>query len=501
MKSLTSIIQQEIDLYIAEKIEEANSAEEIYNTAGELRRNLSDPKKVVTPGFLIRRHIQVYALDLLGEYTVGEHYKDLTRSDNEPWPETIIYALAVKLCHLGKKEHGVNIPVQSWEKYLTDEQIPQRLSMIKISFLLKMEVTATAFLLLSGGMSLYSVRNPIDFICMYCQRRGDYLWGEVEQLIDQYDEAIVAEFKKDNKAAALAQAKGATMLMADSLEELLSSNLPKADIEKKLITYMCTMQHEFTQRGTKKSERYLPGYSLTNRDNFLKLTKYLHVLYPEEGIRGRDKNESYRVRPVPVSNEGYPQLSSLINAMFEASNWCFDVEEYSLNNELDNQKTASFNNQIYIFCKNYYDHINAVERVIRTPKNAALVERRDVLLCAYFFLRGVVQLSTKSPELSQLKKMTEDDTEFDACMGEILEWIMDAQEDVDNNVSYYRRCLNQFLDLFDFMPLYLPLAFDRFILMALLSENTDDLVPLIMFNNRELVAEDLMNYIVSDNMK
>lgn len=498
MKSLTSIIQQEIDLYLAERVEEANSAEEIYHTAGELRAYLSNPKKVVTLGFIIRRHIQAKAPDFLREYTVGEDYQDLTRSDNEAWPAAVIHTLAAKLSHLGKKEHGFHIPVMSWEKYLTDAQIPQRLSVIKISFLLKMDVTETALLLSSGGLSLYSVRNPIDFICMYCQRRGDYLWGEVEQLIDRYDAAIADNFAESGEWAELPRDSGATMLMTDTLDDLINSSLPKSDAEKKLIAYMQAVQHEFTRRGTKKSERYLPGYSLTNRKKFLDLTKYLLVLYPEEEVMGRDKNESFRVQPVPVDDNGYPQLSSLINAMFRAANWCFDVEEYTQSTKSTEEKADSFNNQIFIFCKNYYDHINAVERVIRTPKNAAPVERRDVLLCAYFFLREVVQLSTRSPELSKLQKMTEQNTEFDACMGEILEWIMDAQEDVENNVAYYRRCLNQFLDLFDFMPLYLPLAFDRFILLALLSENTDDLVPLIMFNNRELVAEDLMNYQASD---
>jgi len=496
MNSLTSIIQQEIDLSIAKKIEEANSAEEIYNTAEELRQHLSNPRKVVTPGFLIRRHIQINAPDFLSEYTIDKDYRDLTHADNEAWSDDIIHTLSVKLSHLGKKEHGFNIPVQSWEKYLADEQVPQRLSMIKLSFLLKMDVTATAFLLLSGGLAIYSVRNPIDFICMYCQRRGDYLWGEVEQLINQYDERSSA-FGESGTTASSSQATGATVLMQDSLSELVSSNLPKADVEKKLIVYMCAMQNEFTQRGTKKAERFLPGYSLTNRAKFLNLTKYLYVLYPKEIVIGRDRNESTRLQPVPVNEEGYPQLSSLINAMFREINWSFDVKEYS---EIDGAdlKNESFNNQIYIFCKNYYDHINAIDRVIRTPKNAAPVERRDVLLCAYFFLRGVGQLSTRSPELDILRKMTEEDNEFDECMGEILDWILDAQEDVENNVSYYRRCLNQFLDMFDFMPLYLPFAFDRFILMALLSENTDDLVPLIMFDNRALVAEDLMGYSIPD---
>ena len=480
--SITTRVQQQIDMIFAEKIEEADSVLEMYETAVEIREFLTDRKNISTPGFLMRRYLQVHSPELFGEYECGRDYPDLTAEQNVPWPECVTDRIAKKLSSISRSVHGLTISTANWKKYLNDEQGVQRLLAIKLSFVLNMDRNASGMLLLACGHDLYSVRNPQDFICLYCLERPDRrIWSYAETLLSRFAESA-GDFQKQTKAAFSAH-EGMTEMLGTGLEEILFSELPSHDADERLIAFMTGIRDEFTAlRGGK----YVAGFSLTRRSRFMDLTRYLAVLYPEYASW---EHELISFEKLPTDEDGYPNLKCLVRAMFQENEWEFEAWQSEDPGEEQNEL---FQKEIYIFCKNYYEHVNAVDRMIRRGDNMQPVERRDILLMGYFFLVKFLELSPSSEKMAELRKLADGGNELDDAMADIMDWLTDASDtDDDGGIMYYRRCLNTLLAAFDFMPLYVPFSFDRFILLSLLTTNPEELVPFIICENRQMICGDL----------
>lgn len=128
----------------------------------------------------------------------------------------------------------------------------------------------------------------------------------------------------------------------------------------------------------------------------------------------------------------------------------------------------------------------------RHQKTEKYVERKDVLLTAYFFMQGY--LCATKEQKNRLYSMSKDNSDLDQMMQEIMEWldgITPGSLELDN-ITYFRRCLNSFLDVFNFCALYVPLPFDRFILLALVFgdfELEEALLPLILCTNQQTLME------------
>ncbi|MFR4328609.1 MAG: hypothetical protein ACLT23_00210 [Lachnospiraceae bacterium] len=488
--SLTFSVQEEINSILETQISEENmSIFDQCKTANEVKKFLSNPKTLNTPGFVIRRYIQTRRLDLLTDVgaTVGVDFEDLTENGNVSWPRDVIKKIAKKLSSQSLKEHNLTISTANWEKYLTDRSRIGRKMIFKVAFVLRMDVSETNELLLACGENPYNVRNPQEFVCYFCQSTGRYNWKKVQEILKEYCQ-LLEENEVDNENAA--PNAGMTIMISNRLSEVINSSDPEEEVFKNLQNILFENRHEFTKNKKSKKENiyeFEEGYSLSRTDQFKRILKYLVVLYPM--VVKSPENKSPKEYLVKVDCNGNPNVTDLLEAMFQNAGWNFFVWKQEENENSGVTEQTTFRSEIYTFCQNWYNHVSGI---LQTSKNRKYVERKDILLTAYFFMQGY--LCATKEQKNRLYSMTKDNSDLDQMMQEIMEWLDGITPDSLelDNITYFRRCLNSFLDAFNFCALYVPLPFDRFILLALVFgdfELEETLLPLILCTNQQTLME------------
>ena len=176
--SLTTSVQEYVADHLARRITEANSSQNIGSTALQIRQNLSDPANVSTPDFVIRRYIQARIPQLL-EGKTG--LADLVHGKkNLPWDSGTIRSLA-RVLEKESLAGGAKIEDKEWRGYLTGSSPRKREKAFMAAFTLGMSVEDTMDLLMAFDMEPYSVRNPLDLICLFCQSAQEpYSWAKTE---------------------------------------------------------------------------------------------------------------------------------------------------------------------------------------------------------------------------------------------------------------------------------------------------------------------------------
>ena len=126
-------------------------------------------------------------------------------------------------------------------------------------------------------------------------------------------------------------------------------------------------------------------------------------------------------------------------------------------------------------CKAYErsNRLGAIRRFVEKPDNAAIVERKDILLLAYLFISGYSRNENEDLR-NELYEMAEANEEkhFSENMENILGQLEDVVDSWDEyeKIEGYISCINGFLMMFSFEPLYPPFPLDRFVLYALVAE-------------------------------
>lgn len=457
--SLTSNVQNYIANSLAKKVLTAQNSIEISGVARDIRNYLCDQSTLNTPDFVIRRYIQKNKPDLLPptfnvpnltdqEDAFGDEqtntYRQVVKVDsssgntragsNCPWPEEALNVLAKKLFDRAK-ERGTNISKKEWDRYLHGKGVSKREKAYQIAFTLDMDVDSTIDLFLSLDMEPYSVRYPLDLICLFCQHDpGKYTWADAEHMLNEFLQHRDLQDYSENTPT-----QGMTRQITSELQSIFALALPEADAQKALIKYMVDNSGEFvfyketTLKARRDSEgklvkdnagktikdeviieKYLHGFSLSRKADFLRLTEYLAILYPlyqvqketrqGEASEPSDTGVDETVNRFVRNKDGKINLNALVRSMFYNSGWSDIV--WKKNSKPTNEEDR-FDEAMRIFCQNYWQHIYAVSKTLQESKedqlddpkddllddeSLAFFDRNDALVFIYFLINGYKDL-------------------------------------------------------------------------------------------------------------
>lgn len=485
--SLTTSVQQHIGTVLARKIITANTRQQLGSTAREIRQYLTDPSSVSTPDFVIRRYIQTKHPQLLEEY---KNLPDLTGTGrNVPWDSAVIRSLSLKLEKLSILQ-GAKFEAKEWRHYLTGKGCKKRTKAFMAAFTLQMGVEDTMDLLLSLGMESYCVRYPLDLICMFCQEHpGTYTWAEAQAMLDEF-----LEKKTESPGDVPAPVAGMTEQISLKLKRIFKSNLQSSNARSALLKYMTEHSAEFVSFKKSGKELFLPGYSLSRMELYMKMAEYLAVLYPHYTHRiphkagpqdARHWDEApWNIQKKPVRDaSGTISLTCLKKAMFEEALWSDIIWN-------EDKNASPFEQNMYLFCNNYERHVMAIDRLRKGGSSVAFFDRRDALLFTYFLISGYIQLlDSPDPDhgarIKKIQDMAFSDNDFDMAVDEVLAKAEQIFSD-DNDATPLARfnslceCFNMILAQLDYQNLYLPAQFDRFVLLSLLAEDPAELSTVVM---------------------
>lgn len=528
MAYFTTILQRQVDQVWRRKIEEADAQMRLHARGKELRDYLNDPTTLCTVGYVIRRHLQKHYIGLLDRVAglCGESYADLTNSLNVPWPEVFNQTLAREL-HLISKKQDIALSRTTWRAYLEDA--PAKMykdTPFKVAYSLYMDTETTEDLLMACGQDTYCFRNPNHFIYYYCQNRPTaYHWKHAQDLLARYQSALTSESYTAADASV-----GMTFQLQDNMKLLFSNPAPEDQADQDLLHYMLTNRKEFS------------GLSLTIRRDFLRMAAYLAVLYPTYTKAVKRKNprtglsEEFSTDvPLTLAADGTPNLNDLVRALFNTGGWLPTTigkdRDSRLGGSTAPQQTGSapqqakavpqqvrtasslkrraaaanieyrraplnvekdrpFLSSIQYFVDSYSHHLDAIERIYRRPANPGSVERRDVILFTYFFIRRYPELLEEEDQygaqLDRLTQLSYGETAIDQTMDALMEALYDfTPQGSENEAAGYIRLFNLVLKHFDMKPMYMPNPWDRFLTMSLFAEDPDFFTEAVLWNTIE----------------
>lgn len=517
---------QQFDNSITDKVEHsmnqwtkelADMNQKLMNDSIQIIDALNDKQNICTPGFLMRRQIQTVFPKLLKSVSkeINENYEDLFLSNNVPWSDNFIKCLSSKLEKQALTQ-GQSVRASQWISWLEDESFPERNLAVKLSFLLDMDDYTTTKFLLSCGKEPLSVRNPFDYICLFCKQlrpKGD--WNKVEELLKKYEKNRPNDKMYTSKKRTETGTIGMTNIISGKIPKLASIDVPEyqvEDLQDDLIEYMYSIDAEFTHRkvtskkDTKTDRPYASGYSLERCQNLRELTKYLAVLYPiydnsvyvggdrRVDSRTKKKGENAFASKYAYSKEDlkkvrfekdYPNIKDLSKAFVYSREWDFaepsglglvDInvktgKAYKTSSKKKNHdKKIPFNSNVYMICKSYAEN----KRLREILLNEIPVERKDILLLSYLFIIEYSRQIENTSLINRLYNMADVNSEKDIFSYKIREILGQLNEVLNmwdsEKISGYISCINQFLQLFNFQEFYPPFVLDRFILFALVGE-------------------------------
>ena len=483
----------------------------------------------------------------------GQDYNDLTQSGNIPWEKDgssrIVDQVARALERLCPgDQYTPAIAKQAWKGYLTDKK-PQRSRILLVAMALQMDVDTTKEYFLACGENPYSARNPQELICYYCQHWSDtYHWADVQRLLTEFicsanESAPSAGDGAESPAPAPAALPGLTRQFNRHVEELWQSTAPIENRDDELLRFMKKNRDQFVPCTLNSKGRPViqSSYSLTNRLSYMRLLQYLAVLYPkvqrdiifaadlrqqkeEQGqqrikinqdiitshqlygtgaLKARDPAQPAEQmttddnthpcgpQPVTILDNGLPQFTDLLNAMYQAANWDFSAWDAEIQETGGDAESLTFNLDDYLFCQNYNLTGLGILRAPRTAKTYTAVTRRDVLLLGYFFLRQLYNATEDQRKALALladsgnlyaepgldpHQLAEMLTPLNSAVAQALQLIQCHTPWADA----VHIILDKLLTCFDFLPLYVPSPFDRFVYLSLLDESLEMTLPQLL---------------------
>lgn len=475
------------------------------STQEELLKFLNHREYLCTPGFILRRRIQVMYPQHIA--AIQNNLKgvpapaDLVKCGNVPWDKKIIVALSERMANLNL---NLGLSAAQWENFLTDKVLCNRQKAIKLIFALKMDEQTYAKFLISSGHDLLSMRNPFDYICKFCLKCKPILsYSDAEEILAKFEQKL--SDKKTVHAVRKIHKIGMTQGLINEITSLIKDDTICMDDKKeKLIEYMFKHAEEFVDKTNKG---YSSGFSLQNIKRLKILMRYLAKLYPKEIILG-EKEEELKVS-LTTDNQGVPQnIEELVQSLYYQQD--IEFKDYS---ELGLPKRGKqlndfygkipFNHEVLIHLKQLAATLRGIMRAEKESSNIQDITRSTVMLLSYFFITGFLYVDemTVTDLSTNLKNeigVTTDLEEKKLLIG--LQYILnDLNKVIDSTdpSKIYISCLNWLLKSFGFSDFYPPFLLDRFILICLLADPLT--APITDIYEKSLTF--LMKLVISENYR
>lgn len=485
-----------IELKKWEKILATNAAWLSDSTQQEIIELINQRDKVCTPGFILRRQIQMQFTDLMvmaakNSNIALNNCKDLQKDGNVSWNENFVSALAQILSEATFEDYDRTqklLDQEKWLNYLTDKTSCNRKLAIKLIFAFKMDEEIGAKFFIATDNTLWSARNPFDYICLFCLTCVPRL---------SYKDAveILADFESERKTAfdekiPHDKTGSTTDILISEMRNLaqnvnVSAALKKLDLKE----YMLKNAGEFVNKVLKKNQKskdvneqeteYSSGFSFRNIENLKKLMEYLSLLYPTEIILSQNGEELKVFLKLDAKNK--INVSELIQAMYYAQ----DIElrdhlELQLparGGEKNRYDEVPFNNVVLRF-KTLTDTLREAMRSGTGSKNTKDISRSTIMILAYFFITGYLYAdddttNTFKERLKQDKNLPNSD--YKKLIEALIYGIknLDVCKNLDEPIHVYIAALNFLLTCFNFSEFYPPFSLDRLIIFALLANPLD----------------------------
>ncbi len=336
-------------------------------------------------------------------------HASLSRCCSGPWPHEVVSRAAAELSDISSSRHGLAISAAQWEQYLAGDlpQVLQRDVILQLAVVTGMGREATIELLMACGQAPYQLRRPLELICWYIQCIPNliFTWRDVERLLDMYETLAAAE-DTGVKTEQRKPAGDSDNPLHWSVDEILGIGDPAAEGEQAL---MELMRKTCTATG---------GVSRTARSAYLRLLEYLTALdLPERPADLREQTGDMA--------EGQAQRT--------------------------------------LFCKRYLVQASAIR------SGVTAVNRQDVLLLGYFLITAYMRAEERGR--ASFLTMTEAGRPVDRNMAHLRKDLDALHPDSDAKEKQVLCCriLNELLAEFGFHAFYVPAAFDRFILLSLIT--------------------------------
>ena len=445
------------------------------STQQEILKFLNEREYLCTPGFLIRRQIQILFPDFIAAaqklLPAPTDIANLEETKNVPWDAGFVAALARVL-----STKILNLDSEQWEDYLADKRICQRQTAVRLIFALNMNDEIAAKFLISNGHSLFSVRNPFDFICKFCLSCKPRLsYAEASAMLNEFETRLADISPQENPSKPKI---GMTTKMISEMESIAKNDkISETDKRQRFISYMLRHEGEFVR---KVNGVYPSGFSLQNISRLRILMKYLAIVYPGDIVLGRDDEEV--AVPVKRDGAGVPKnYEELTRAMYYPQN--IELKDYmelglpAAGAELNAfYSSVPFNREVLIRLKRLSDTLRAIMRAEKNPTNAQDIQRSTIMILAYFFITGYLYTKkeladTLTAEIANDLAKADDEEERKLLEG--LEHVMTNLENIADSqepIKIYIESLNWLLKSFSFSEFYPPFVLDRFMLICLLAD-------------------------------
>lgn len=334
---------------------------------------------------------------------------NLSRCGSGPWPHEVVSRAAAELSNISCRRHGLAISAAQWEQYLAGDlpQVLQRDVILQLAVVTGMGREATIELLMACGQAPYQLRRPLELICWYIQCIPNLIFTcrDVERLLDMYETLAAAE-DAGMKTEQRKPAGDSDDPLHWSVDEILGIGDPAAEGEQ---TLMELMMKTCTATG---------NFSRTARSAYLRLLEYVTALdFPEHSADLREQTGDMAERQA----------------------------------------------QRALFCKRYFVRASAIR------SGVTAVNRQDVLLLGYFLITAYMRAEEHGR--ADFHTMTEDGRPVAWNMAHLQKDLDALHPDSDMKEKQVLCCriLNELLAEFGFHALYVPAAFDRFILLSLIT--------------------------------
>lgn len=513
-QSVTYLADQQMKALIQKKMFQAEKSVPKAVADQALRAYLEDASLTLTPGFVLRRHLQkTFPEQLLPDTP------DLQTRGNVAWDDAVIESLSAFLAQKCIREHGFELRRRDWGKYLRDEQVPQkRKTAFKIMLVTAMDLETALDYLLACTMEPFSAREVLEVILLFCvQEPGAYTWQDVCTMQTRFWEGTDGAAVSDRSAPPMmtvwinSQAKCAHQ--GRTKEEAMAAMLSAMD--------HCRDKFRKNQGNDKEAltilledgsrvDIKLEGFSMGRYLAFRRMAEYLEVFfnyYPvaAEVDVGKRETENHRNQELTYEDD-IPTFGSLAKALLfhsELNGLDWDKRTYNEEKRKSRKKEKSsdahavspektddpFGDEMFAWANTLVERMYGVDRIRTGGNHLKFFRRKDALFFIYFFLWAYQKYlrEKKEWELDKVKALfAEDRFDLDRAMDDVCWKLRQLCETPKSTLTVrmntYRYCFNRLLGALGYTNLYLPSRLDRALLMALLREDT---LP-ILLSKREM---------------
>jgi hypothetical protein len=444
--NLTKTVEETInDLWQTHLAEAADEMQQ----ATDLIAFLNDKSCLNTTGFVLRRYLHKDQNICAGELVW-------------PWTDECVDKVSTLLgsqTHINKKD---------WKAWLSDKRKITRTTVFPIAYSLRMEISDVLELLNAVDGELFNLRSDEEFVHYFFLSKKIYSYESAEKIIHEFRKYAAAK-RAEHAVIANALNLGYTQMAQNTLAALIKGTVPESVAQEKLLKFMCENAGQFQ------------GSSLTRVGRLIRFSQYLYEIYPayyRVDINNKKlKIEKSYFEDVQIDEYGIPNVTDLCYSLMGM--------DYTLVRETQRDEVVD---GIEKFHKNFYSHLRKVFcNITNNGEAVAPVTRKDVLLFAFFFIDGFkkkitpeslphaqdgVLMPTKLQTIIEGGIWESFDTKVERIMTQLLREIQypENYEKLEEKKFLLVGVVNDFLDAFDYPPLYAPNPFDRFVLLCLLSE-------------------------------